>query len=54
MANLFQLFHQSPVLVHLEDNVCPAHQVSIHVELGKSGPVAVGRGGGGEGVVEFG
>ena len=41
MADLLQLFNQSPVLVHLEDYVCPAHQLPIDVELGKCGPVAV-------------
>ena len=42
MTDLFQLLHQRPVLVHLECNVCSAHQVPIQIELGKRGPVARG------------
>lgn len=40
-AQLLQLLHQVPVLVHLQQDVAATHKLAVEVDLGDGGPVGV-------------
>lgn len=39
MPDLLQFRDQFPILVKLQHDVCPAHQLTIDVDLWESGPI---------------
>lgn len=38
---LFQFFHEVPVLVHLQKNVAAPHKLAVEVHLRDGGPVGI-------------